>query len=261
MVDARAKRILFRTYWSHGWIEDDERSTPPDDLAYAMAQGVMFDPVSWSHDESVEAVQAFRERSFAQRVGAVFVASLSSRRLDLRSALASWSMIEHVASHPYVGAGHACNTCRDARPDAELVAWRTSPDLDLNVLSFERLKWGGVRHDQLDYARFDLERFALTEPVLPTPTDRDLFRTVLDTISAVPETTTAGGLVRALKPALPGTAAEHRALVEILGASGVLRPGGPDRPEHARSDWGASGQWRGGDRYDEQRVHLLLPAL
>ena len=51
-MDKKAKDILFKTCWSsRGWL--DERATDPQDLAYAKSQGLMFDPVSITHDEAV----------------------------------------------------------------------------------------------------------------------------------------------------------------------------------------------------------------
>ena len=101
VMDAKAKRILFRTYWSNGWLPDGQRQTSLADFEYAKQHGVMFDPVSWTHDGSVDAVQQFREVEFGRAVAAGFVASLSSRRLEWRSAFASWSMIERLPHHGY----------------------------------------------------------------------------------------------------------------------------------------------------------------
>jgi hypothetical protein len=241
-MDAKAKRILFRTYWSNGWTGRDWRSASPEDFAYAKAQGIMFDPVTWTHDDNVARVQPFRSPHFAQVVGAGFATSLSSRRLEWRSALASWSMLERLPAHAYdpvqsgefydtdgnvIGTSDICRTCRDAPPNWQLTAHEADAGIDLNVLSFER----------------------------------ELLRAILGSISTIPENATAGRLVRELKPGIPGTAAEHRQLVEILGTAGVLRPAARDRPEHLRSDWGPGGQWRGSDRYDEQRILQLFPTL
>lgn len=272
-MDAKAKRILFRTHWSNGWIDRPLRSTPPEDFAYARAQGVMFDPVTWTHDGNVACVQQFRAPDVAQAAGAGFAASLSSRRVEWRSALASWAMVEHLPPHAYVPdrSGESydshgnlirtrsiCRACRDTPPNWQLTAQEAEADIDLNVLSFQRLKWGGVRHHHLDYARFDLEQFARGPRPEPTAADWDLLRALLATISAMPASAAAGRLARELKPVIPGTIAEDRRLVEILGVAGVLRPAARDRSEHLHSDWGPAGQWRGSDGYDRQRVRQLF---
>lgn len=61
LLDKKAKDILFKTYWSGaGWR--DKPYTSPDDLAYAKAKGLMFDPASFSHDACVDDILALRER-------------------------------------------------------------------------------------------------------------------------------------------------------------------------------------------------------
>lgn len=43
---------------------------------------------------------------------------------------------------------------------------------DLNVLNFERIKWGGLRHGDLLYTLFDLEQF--TKEEIPEPVTDDI---------------------------------------------------------------------------------------
>src|SRR5262245_14415432 len=92
-VNRTALKVLFDTYWtSAGWREENSRSTPPGDLEYAKRAGVMFDPLRVSHDEIMKrAIKAERgvER---QAVADAFIVSLSSKRLDLRSALGSFAV-------------------------------------------------------------------------------------------------------------------------------------------------------------------------
>ncbi len=54
-IDKKAKEILFKTYWtSAGWR--DERTVSPEDYLYAKAKGLMFDPLTISHDECVREI-------------------------------------------------------------------------------------------------------------------------------------------------------------------------------------------------------------
>jgi hypothetical protein len=41
----------------------------------------------------------------------------------------------------------------------------------LNILSFERFKWGGVRRDNVAYVAFDLEQFVRAPRLQPTRAD------------------------------------------------------------------------------------------
>jgi len=86
----RALRILFDTYWSpNGW--NSQPSTPPDDLAFARTAGIMFEPIALDHDEEIQRALRARDAVTARQVGHAFLASLNSRRLDLRSALGSFA--------------------------------------------------------------------------------------------------------------------------------------------------------------------------
>jgi len=63
---------------------------PPELLAQAVAAGVMFtEPRTLDHDGWVRAAKRAAAGVTAPEVGAAFLASLTSGRMDLRSALAS----------------------------------------------------------------------------------------------------------------------------------------------------------------------------
>ena len=144
-VDARALKILFKTYWTaEGWRNPPE--TPPADLEYAIAAGTMFAPRDLSHDELVTDLAHTCARLGPRELGAAFVASLGSRRLDLRSALASYVIWRHLPSHrkePSTSVSCDQCPCRD---------YRHQRHYELSGLNFERHKWGGVRHLDPVYA-------------------------------------------------------------------------------------------------------------
>jgi hypothetical protein len=90
--DRKGQRILFETYWSpKGW--KSTRSTSDDDFAYAKQTGYMFDPVALSHAETLDQIAALRRRLTAAEVATAFADSLANQRLDLRSALGSYSAV------------------------------------------------------------------------------------------------------------------------------------------------------------------------
>jgi hypothetical protein len=159
-IDERARTILFKTYWStEGWRS--EPSTPPADLAYALQAGYLFAPETMLHDALMLRVKAaLRALSLADVLNA-FLASLSTRRLDIRSALGSYAVAQHLPLHPYESLGGQCRIC--GAFDPILCDW--------SLLNFERHKWGGVRHDQPSYIAFDLEQVAQLGPFTPTPQD------------------------------------------------------------------------------------------
>jgi hypothetical protein len=214
-VEPRAVKTLVNAYWSReGWREP--RAAPPeDDLAHAIDVGVMFDgKYDATHDEVVDAVIAGRDALEDDEVTAVFVSSLTSRRLDLRSALGSFAVARHLAQHPHdPDPSGYCRMCR-LRADER--------DIDRNVMSFERFKWGGVRRDDLVYVAFDLEQFASADHPEATTEDRALLEALLDELQAAPPSTTEAKAATTLLRALKGNKDERGVLIDILGVCSVL---------------------------------------
>lgn len=214
-MDRRAVRTLVNAYWSPAGWRDPPATPPEDELAHAIDVGVMFDGTyDAAHHEVVDAVIAARDALGEDEVTAAFLSSLTSRRLDLRSALGSFAVARHLKRHAHDpdSSGH-CRTCR-LRADER--------DIDRNVMSFERFKWGGVRRDDLVYVAFDLERFASADHPEATSEDRALLEALLDELEAAPPSTTAPKAAATLLRALKGTKAERRVLVDILGVCSVL---------------------------------------
>ena len=90
-MDKRALKILFDTYWSsNGWVRG-ERRLGADDFAYAKSRRVMFDPIRPTHGEAISRLHSVIHRLEPRQVADGFLASLSTRRLDWRSALGSYS--------------------------------------------------------------------------------------------------------------------------------------------------------------------------
>ena len=111
-LDRRAVQILIDTFWTAaGWRR--ERLVSAEDFAYAKARGLMFDPISLSHAEAVESAIAARDALSKTHVVDAFVASLRSRRLDLRSGLGSYAVARHLVSHELVRqeSSRACAIC------------------------------------------------------------------------------------------------------------------------------------------------------
>lgn len=175
---------------------------------------------SWTHvrrrsDAVAESRSAVREAEPAE-VGAAFLTSLASHRLDLRSALGSFAVARHLPAHSYSPFQGRCRVC----------GLSSSQDADRNVMSFERFKWAGVRRDDLTYVALDLKLFRQA-PHLPLGKgDLVLGRRLLDAIASVSPDDTAPKLARSLT-FIKGNKDERRVLLEILAVAGVL-----EAPEH-----------------------------
>lgn len=218
-MDKRAQKILFDTYWSStGWKRDNQRTLSDDDYAFAKSKGVMFDPIRLDHADAVDRLSNATARLTRRIVADAFLASLSTRRLDWRSALGSYAVFQNLPSHTAERASRACAVCGS---NVEPVA------LDLNVLNFERLKWGGVRHCDVNYAMLDLGLF-LDEPIAaPTAEDTRIFRDVLSSINDAPAKVSSASLHHEFAKCLKSNKAERDVIVAVLGYCGIIAT-----PEH-----------------------------
>jgi hypothetical protein len=216
-LDRRALKILLDTFWDRNkWRSKPH--TEPDDLQYAIEQGVMFAPRSLDHDERVAWLLEAVSRIDASFVGRQFLASLSTRRLDRRSALGSFAYARYFPKHPHepparYSNAHMCMVCGDG----ELML-----ETNLNLENFYRHKWGGFMHTKPLYAAFDLEQSRWLDDCEPTSEDVAIMRALLDTIAALPPEATASDIVRKTAKLLPSNAGERRILINILGYCGVL---------------------------------------
>ena len=215
-MDKRSIKILFETYWSAaGRKTETPRRTPPDDFAHARSAGVMFDPVRISHAEIVHRAITAATELTPKVVADGFLASLSTKRLDWRSALGSYAVLRHFPNHKISSRQRRCATCG---------AYENYKGLeDINVLSFERFKWGGVRHDDPLYALFDLEQFVKTDRACPSKSDVQIFNDLIRIIEAVPPETSASTLSKHLRTVgFTSSKAERDVIIGILGLCGIL---------------------------------------
>jgi hypothetical protein len=264
VLDQKALKILFSTYWSpRGWRRD--RDVAAEDYAYAKWAGVMFEPARISHDGAVsQALEAAAHITPAQVAGA-FLASLSSRRLDLRSALGSYAIARHLCKHSARGVG-ACTICGE-HDDHE--------PRDLSVLNFERLKWGGVRHASPTYIALDLELFSRTQVPSFTGEDVEILKSVFGVADSLPGTARARDLEKAISGLFKSNKAEREVLLQILGYASVLEA--PDRPGYlakfvpvserllppaSKIDWTYPfAWWRGSSGTNMAAVSYWFPAV
>jgi len=265
MIDEKALRILFDTYWSsNGW--KNKYATPPDDLSYAKASGYMFDPVEFTHDDIVDWLLVAFSQVTQERIAAAFLSSLTTRRLERRSALASFAVARHFPKHRFTQAEGQCEICG-------LYGGKSKEDL--NVLNFKRFKWGGVRHLDPLYIAFDLEQFSKVEFVTPSLEDREIFKNILSIAQQSPPHFSPNDLEKALVGVFNANKDERRNLIEVLSICGILRAGerpgfydsfvteeGRELPSSSKNDWEyPSCWWRGKDGVHQLTVHHYFPAL
>lgn len=165
-----------------------------------------------SHDEVVEEAIAARDALSRTEVVRGFRYSLTNRRRDLRSALGSFAATLNLQPHGLVRwDGVTCAVCGTTQTTTG----------DLNVLNFERFKWGGVRHFYPEYAAFDLRQFAVWAKDLPD--EPGPVEALLHDIGSLP----AGRAQQAadsLRSHLKSSNDERRTVIGILGIAGILQP-------------------------------------
>lgn len=260
-VDAKALKILQSTYWSKGWR--DKPVTSPEDLAYAKAHGVMFEPLKSTHDSAVKMARAAVAKLTPRVVGNGFLASLSSGRLDWRSALGTYAIGQHLPAHKFKGGRSGCEICG-------AYAGRMAPE-DLNVLNFERFRWGGVRHENPVYIGFDLQRFAEREVPPATTEDVEILREVLKIADSQPPNARPAQLAKEIA-IVKGAIEQRRTLLQILGYAGILQPAKhpgyfdsytpANERDDGSSDWTYPVTWwRGSDGVNWNAVKFWFPKL
>ncbi len=214
---------MLDAFWSPaGWKSEASRGPSIDDFDYAKSQDMMFDPVMLDHKQAQIELRKAIQQLDRRRVADAFLASLSTRRLDLRSAFGSYVVFQHMPSHVELDAGGRCGVCG---------MYLGQNEENLNVLNFERFKWGGVRHDQVAYAALDLRLFLQEPTAQPVAEDVRIFQNLIDTIRAVPVETTSAGLQAHFAKSLKSNKAERDILVGLLGFCGIL--GTHDHPGYS----------------------------
>jgi hypothetical protein len=264
MSDTKAIRILQSTFWDAkmGWVK---RPPSNEDLSYAIQAGVMFLPENVSHDELNErAINAVGNTS-KRRVVEAFISSLTSRRLEIRSALASYACGVKIPRHSNLDPKAVpCKVCH---------SYANGGKEDLNVLNFERYKFGGVRHLNPLYIALDLELFASESFEEPTEVGLDILREVFNALRGLK----SGRLSQApaaLGKCLKGNKNEREAIVSTLGYCGILKVPGyqpfyrkyihSDQRKHSsysKSDWPFPADlWRPEYGLDEESIDYWFGA-
>ncbi len=276
MIDKRAKRILFDYFWKDGWREEGSSKPEAADIEYARSKGFWFDPVTVTHDQLVQDLKGLTGSLSAKTVGDAFLASLTSRRLDLRSALGSFAFAYSLPRHDI--SNSPCSVAKSGAVRCHICGHYTAPKPepeDLNVLNFERHKWGGVRHGRLLYAWFDLSRFNSLGRIAPTEEDRAIMQNILEAAANLPDKARPIELAKSLSGLFKSNNAERRVLIEILSICGVLQPRNESgyfgeftfevdqrQPDEHKNDWNYPAVWwRGSDGVNATAVAHYFPEL
>ncbi len=213
-----SKEILFSMFWNHGrW----KRGTvSPEEFEQAKRDGYVFEPHEpITHDETLKQLRELTELISPVDVANAFLYSLSTRKLEYRSALGSYWYARAIPEHhAYAPDATCCNYCHwNARSTIDELN-------DYNVLNFERYKWGGIRHTRPNYCLFDLQQFQKLPKVTPAEEDWRILYGILDTIKELEPQKKAGALRQLItkKKLLKSNTSELSHLLGILSICGIL---------------------------------------
>lgn len=226
--DTEAIRILQQGYWWAGrWKYPSFSDSQLEFLAKA---GYAVHNKRLSHEECLQWALSVRDLVTPRRVANAFVYSLTTRHLEYRSALGSYANLQHMPMHKFQRTdGFHTDFCRHCGYEGPL-----GRQFDTGTLHFERVKWGGVRHNHLFYMALDIECFAKLEAVEPTLED---YQVLADVLNVVARSRTVGEIKKSLARVIKSNDSERAMLCEILAYAGVIRPHGIPSLAHSFIPW------------------------
>jgi hypothetical protein len=213
MIDKRAIKILFNSFWDPktGW----KKSTPSqEDFNYAKDAGVMFDPINVNHDQITNMCVATVKETSKDDVVRAFLSSLSNRDLSIRSALGSYAVGMKLQSHGFTENSNSsfCSICGLNKEPGEI---------NLNILSFERHKFGGVRHLKPTYIWFDLNCLNKEIENESLTNESSILINILNCLSSA-KLKKLSDAEKSLKSIVKGNKNEREGIISILGYCGIL---------------------------------------
>ena len=219
----KAKKILYKAYDLKD-LNGKCTSIPLSDeeYSYAMQKGIMFPyRKTIGHDECIKQLQDLTKQITPEEVASAFLYSLSTRKLEYRSALGSYWYAKAIPTHDS-SSEKRCYICE----------WDTFNDLSCskeyknhyNCLNYERFKFGGVRHTMAQYALFDLSEFLKLPKFNHTKQDEDIMIDILNCVYELKPNNKVGALQKLIssKKIFKTNKNEIQVIMDILGICGIL---------------------------------------
>ncbi|MDE6732410.1 MAG: hypothetical protein K2J77_05985 [Oscillospiraceae bacterium] len=184
----KGQKILLKLYREF----ELEKSVPLSeqqkaDFELAKSEGYMFDPPQpITHEEAMKRLSDVMSKISREDVANAFLYSLSTRRLEYRSALASYYYAVSIPKHENVPDGYGmCSVCgfkEWKRADQSVVQTAAFTE-GFNSLNYQRYKYGGSFGIDFNFALFDLEQFVKLPRVSPCDEDIAILKRILGCVS------------------------------------------------------------------------------
>ena len=191
-----------------------------DEYQYCVNNGYLFSSsLTFGHDEIILLAKELVNEIRIEDVSNAFLYSLSSRDLRYRSALGSYMYLLNLPVHEYQG-DIFCPLCNDYYNGNK----PNTISLNVNVYNFERVKWGGVRHDHISYSVFDLLEFKKLALVKHSEQDFIILIKILEYITELQPKDRIGKLLKLVhsKKLMSTNKDELQVLLRILSMSSIL---------------------------------------
>lgn len=219
--------------------------------------------ITVNHDDLINEILKLKKAINWEDVCNAFLYSLSTRKLEYRSIIASCYFASQLKKHPFIpdanneGAHNPnCQECSNI--SWGIFSFNTQEIGEYNnheVLNYERKKYGGLRHNWLDYIYFDLKEFNKLEKVVPTSLDIDIFKNILEVIDKSQPKDRPTTLSKRLTGVLKSNKYERDVLIDILACIHILEAKSHDRNVNPWSDWTYVDYWLGEDKYNKEIVN------
>lgn len=222
-------KTLFALYKSNNW---DEVNISDAEMAFAKESGYLFDyPEYETHSDTLKRIRSVLAQIDPKDIANAFLFSLSTRKLEYRSALGSYYYAAAIPEHEFMKSHNeiladAINQCYFCGWSA----WEKEPSksdirFGYNYYNFDRYKYGGCPiSPNVNYALFDLEQFIKLPKVNPTDEDKRIFANILSCVDSLKSSDKAGKLRDAIAKAkiFKSNRDEISVLLGQLGICGIL---------------------------------------
>lgn len=226
----KGRKILLKLYRE----SELEKSVPlteqqKADFELAKSEGYMFDPPQpISHEEAMKRLADVLSQISREDIANAFLYSLSTRRLEYRSPLASYyyaiAIPKHKNSPDHYGVCSVCGFKEWKHADQSGVKTGAFTE-GYNRFNYLRYKYGGSLGIDFNFALFDLERFIELPRVMPCDEDIDILKHILGCVGKLEGWRDKVAKLQKVvihEKILKTNADEMSQILEALGICGVL---------------------------------------